>query len=261
MQRLEIEPDEITLHCVLEACGRAGRWVHGLRCGRRLQRSSAVGWLCCKRADELQAYLPALAPQTLPVWRQRRAILHPLAAAPSLSTVRLHPFHPMPPALAANRYFVALVDRFGAHRNVMYLEFADPDAAGGQPGFACSCCAGSRARRCTAAPLSSSVVAAHPFAPAQPALHTHDGLPLLLSPASAQPGTTPQRTLGHHGPAALPSPPPLLLAATLDLHFLTVMGCRVVLRAWLLHLKRSALAGHALPRDLPIRIVTGEPPH
>lgn len=57
------------------------------------------------------------------------------------------------------------------------------------------------------------------------------------------------------------SAPPLLLPATLDLHFLTVMGCRVVLRAWLLHLKRSALAGHALPRDLQIRIVTGELPH
>lgn len=50
---------------------------------------------------------------------------------------------------------------------------------------------------------------------------------------------------------------PCNLAATLDLHFLTVMGCRVVLRAWLLHLKRSALAGHALAPGTPIRIVTG----
>ncbi len=53
---------------------------------------------------------------------------------------------------------------------------------------------------------------------------------------------------------SLPSPAP---AATLDLHFLSVMGCRVVLRAWLLHLKRSALAGHALAPDTPVRIVTG----
>lgn len=145
LQRLEIEPDEITLHCVLEACGRAGRWVHGLRCGRRLQRSSAVGRLCCmSMQEELQAYPAGSGATNLPVWRQRRRpILHLLAAAPFLSTLRLHPFHPSPSALAANRYFVALVDRFGAHRNVMCLEFADPDTAGGQPGFACSCCAGS----------------------------------------------------------------------------------------------------------------------
>lgn len=30
-EELDLAPDEITLHCMMEAAGRAGRWADGLR--------------------------------------------------------------------------------------------------------------------------------------------------------------------------------------------------------------------------------------
>jgi hypothetical protein len=56
------------------------------------------------------------------------------------------------------------------------------------------------------------------------------------------------------------TPLPPLLAAQLDLHYLSVMGARIVLRAWLLYLKRRALAGERLDPNADFRIVTGEAP-
>ncbi|KAI3426473.1 hypothetical protein D9Q98_008840 [Chlorella vulgaris] len=46
-------------------------------------------------------------------------------------------------------------------------------------------------------------------------------------------------------------------AAQLDLHYLSVTGARIVLRAWLLYLKRRALAGERLEPNADFRIVTG----
>ncbi|EFN56272.1 hypothetical protein CHLNCDRAFT_51958 [Chlorella variabilis] len=46
-------------------------------------------------------------------------------------------------------------------------------------------------------------------------------------------------------------------AAQLDLHFLSVVGARIVLRGWLLHLKRRALRGEQLDPGFKFRIVTG----
>ena len=78
-------------------------------------------------------------------------------------------------------------------------------------------------------------------------------------PACAPPCTAPARQL-----IACPALPPLLPApscypgaAQLDLHFLSVVGARIVLRGWLLHLKRRALRGEQLDPGFKFRIVTG----
>ena len=49
----------------------------------------------------------------------------------------------------------------------------------------------------------------------------------------------------------------LLAACTVDLHYLSVMDARTFLRAWLLFLRRSALAGVRLPDGATLRIITG----
>lgn len=59
--------------------------------------------------------------------------------------------------------------------------------------------------------------------------------------------------LHHHHPPLPPS------AAVLDLHYLTVLSSQIVLRAWLLHLKRSALEGSRLPTAATVSFVTGAP--
>lgn len=46
-------------------------------------------------------------------------------------------------------------------------------------------------------------------------------------------------------------------AGHLDLHFLSVQGARIVLRAWLLHLKRCALRGERLQAGAGFKIITG----
>ena len=64
-----------------------------------------------------------------------------------------------------------------------------------------------------------------------------------------------QRTLTHL-PTRCPDPSSCA-AAELDLHFLSVAGAGIVLRAWLLNLRRLALEGRRLPPGATFRIITG----
>ncbi len=50
---------------------------------------------------------------------------------------------------------------------------------------------------------------------------------------------------------------PPAAVATLDLHYLSATGAAVMLRAWLLLLKRSAMAGRRVPPGTTFGIVTG----
>jgi hypothetical protein len=43
------------------------------------------------------------------------------------------------------------------------------------------------------------------------------------------------------------------------LHYLSVMGSRIVLRAWLLYLRRCALQGERLGPGSTFTIITGKP--
>ena len=227
--RLGVGADDITYHCTLEAVGKAQRWPAALRV---LRAAMADGY----RASALCLDISAPEAGGSAGGRAgRRGRERSGRAVADWSQAMLG---------GRARGMHTLSDRVVACLPRCRSSFLPP-----QP--PCTC---------TASPPPCPV---H-----HPPLHATERYIVFAPSCSPQPPCTctaslPLAPLPGLLPTVLTPSAPSSPAATLDLHYLSATGAGVMLRAWLLLLKRAALAGRRVPPGTQFGIVTGDwgPPH